>query len=40
MDVQLVYDVLGYAIKSAEISGVDAEERENWIRISQTLALI
>ncbi len=37
MDVQLVYDALGYAIKSAEISGIDEEAREKWKRIKNTL---
>ncbi|HHY83264.1 MAG TPA: alpha-L-fucosidase [Clostridiales bacterium] len=37
MDVQLVFDALGYAIKSAEILGVDAEAREKWKSIIEHL---
>ena len=37
MDVQLAYDLLGYAIKSAEILGVDEEERKKWKHIRKHL---
>ncbi len=30
IDVQLAYDALGYAVKTAEILGVDKEEAEKW----------
>lgn len=37
MDVQLAYDALGYAIKSAEILDIDADERSKWIGMQNAL---
>ena len=37
MDVQLIYDLLGYAIKSAEILGVDSDRIERWQEIIDNL---
>jgi len=37
MDVQLVYDALGYAISAAEILGVDKEEVSKWKEIREHL---
>ncbi|MCI8695125.1 MAG: alpha-L-fucosidase [Lachnospiraceae bacterium] len=33
MDVQLCYDVLGYAIESAQLLGIDPQRREKWEEI-------
>jgi alpha-L-fucosidase 2 len=37
MDVQLVYDALRYAVKSAEILDIDAKVRKKWKRIIECL---
>ncbi len=37
MDVQLAYDAFGYAIRSAEILGVDAGDRVRWMAMQSRL---
>ena len=37
LDVQLVYDALGYAIKSCEILGIDSDKRQRWTAMQDCL---